>query len=171
MIRSDKKLAALQKTLEKGRHEEILGAITQLRDEEPFSGALRLLANHYEVTDDEAVKLSIAAFFNDMKQPSARDEVMNAITASSEQATRAMLVSSCWQSGLDYSGYALRITGIFLEGDYMTSLECLTLADTFSMTLAGEERATITGLLESAIASFEPLKQQLTREFISMLRM
>ena len=40
-----------------------------------------------------------------------------------------MLVSSCWQSGLNYSEYSTDLAEVFLKGDYVTAIECLTVIE------------------------------------------
>ncbi|MCK7529717.1 MAG: hypothetical protein MZV63_00980 [Marinilabiliales bacterium] len=71
------------------------------------------MAHYYEETSDEGLKLIISAFFNDMKERSCRAEVIESISAAGNPSSKAMLVSSCWQSGLDYSEYAVALADEF----------------------------------------------------------
>ena len=50
---------------------------------------------------------------------------MNEIRKPWKDDTISMLVSSCWQSGLDYSEYSMDFAKVFLKGDYVTAIECL----------------------------------------------
>jgi len=170
MIRSDKKLAELKKTLERGRHTEIEEIVSKLRDTEPFEGALKLLALFYDTSSAESLKLIISGFFNDIKEKSARQEVIESISEVESPSTKAMLASSCWQSGLDYSGHARALAEIFLDNDYMTALECFTVMDTCSVTISREDKEYIIKRLEKNITTHEKAKQQLTRELISVLK-
>jgi hypothetical protein len=170
MIKSDKKLAELSKILLNGKYNEINARISILRTEEPFEGAIRLLARFYDETVDDGLKLLISAFFNDMKEKSCRAEVIEALTSVVNPASKAMLASSCWQSGLDYTGYAVTLAGAFIAGDYLTSLECFTVLDTCSGSLNDRDRAEIIFNLQNAKQKLDPPKQKLAVELITALK-
>ncbi len=57
------------------------------------------------------------------------EEVINEIRKPWKSDTISMLVSSCWQSGLNYSDYSLDLAKVFLRGDYVTAVECLTVIE------------------------------------------
>jgi hypothetical protein len=170
MLRSDKKLAELNRILNGGRHYEIEEKIGLLRGSEPYEGAIRLLALFYDNTEDESIKLIISDFFNDMKESSCRAEVIDSISAVTKPASKAMLACSCWQSGLDYADHALALADIFMKGDYLTSLECFTVLDTCSGMITETDRVSIITGLEKAAGTYDKAKQQLTRELIAVLK-
>lgn len=76
MKKSEKRYRELEGILKKGRVSLISEAIRSLREEEPFEGAIELLAEHYNVTDDKMNIIAIEEFFNDIKYLSARSEIM-----------------------------------------------------------------------------------------------
>ncbi len=170
MLRSDKKLAELGNVLNNGRHNEIKTRISMLRSEEPFEGALKMLAKFYDSTDDEELKLIISRFFNDLKESSGRAEVIECISEAGKPSTKAMLASSCWQSGLDYSDHAEAIAEAFILGDYMTSLECLTVLENCAGTVSDDDRSGIISSLEREILKWDIEKQRLGRELISIMK-
>lgn len=141
-----------------------------LREEEPFEGAIRSLALFYDKTGDEGLKLRIAAFFNDMKEMSGRAEVVESLKAVTNQASVAMLASSCWQSGLDYSEHAVPLAEAFMAGDYMTSLECFTVLDNCLGSITEKDRELIILRLEQEIPGYDIQRQKLAGELISMLK-
>jgi len=75
MIVSEKKHSELEHKLNSSNKKVVSDAIISLRDEDPFKGAIGLLASY------------------------------------------------CWQSGLDYSGFAEDFVNVIIRGDYLTSLE------------------------------------------------
>ena len=81
----------------------------------PFEGVVGLLTSLYDKSDDKLVRNAIELFMNDLKDPSSRPEVMAEIKKSWKDSTTSMLVSSCWQSGLDYSGYSDDFVKTFLK--------------------------------------------------------
>lgn len=170
MLKSEKKLAELNKILLNGKYNEIHDRISILRVEEPFEGAIRLLAHYYEETSDEGLKLVISAFFNDMKERSGRAEVIESIAAAGNPSSKAMLVSSCWQSGLDYSEFAVSLADEFMAGDYLTSLECLTVFDTCSASISDNDRKAIILSLEKEVRGYDTAKQKLAGELITLLK-
>ena len=170
MLKSEKKLAELNKMLINGKYNEINDRISMLRAEEPFEGAISLLAHFYDETNDEGLKDIISGFFNDLKERSGRAEVIDSISLVKNPASKAMLVSSCWQSGLDYSEHAAALAEIFMVSDYMTSLECFSVLDTCSQMIKTADKSGIISRLEPEISKYEAAKQQLARELIAVLK-
>jgi hypothetical protein len=170
MESSEKKLAELQKVLESGNRNEVDRKIKSLRSEAPFAGALRVLALFFDSSDDEGLRQTITRFFNDMKERSARIEVIESLATVKRMSSKTMLASSCWQSGLDYSEYAVNLAEAFSAGDYETSLECFTVIDNCSGSISEDDSNEIIFLLEKGIINFDAPKKRLTQELISLLK-
>ena len=170
MLKSEKKLAELNKILTNGKYNEINDRISILRSEEPFEGAISLLAHFYDRTRDEGLKLLISAFFNDMKERSCRAAVIESLASVSNQASKAMLASSCWQSGLDYSEHAVALAEIFMQSDYLTSLECFTVLETCSGMISNTDKSEIVNKLKDAAGTYDNVKQLLAKELITVLQ-
>ncbi|MDX9902479.1 MAG: hypothetical protein RB288_00190 [Bacteroidales bacterium] len=170
MIKSEKKLAELRRILSNGKYNEINDRISMLRAEEPFEGAIMLLARFYDETDREEIKSAIAAFFNDMKERSGRPEVIGSLDSVKKPETKAMLASSCWQSGLDYSEYAVELGEAFMWGDYMTSLECFTVLENCSETISADHKAGIIARLDSTMTQYDTPLQKLAAELMAILK-
>jgi hypothetical protein len=149
MIRSEKKLSDLESVITKEDNILICKAIGLLRDEQPFEGAIGLLTSLYNRTDDHPIKKVIEGFMNDLKDQTATREVINEIKKRWKADTISMLVSSCWQSGLDYSGYSTDFAKIFLEGDYVTAVECLTVIEESVYKLSPQGKDEIVKILEN----------------------
>ncbi len=169
MERSEKKLAELGKVLIGGRSSEINERIRLLRAERPFEGALKMLALFYDRTEDERIKLTISGLFNDMKEQGATGEIIDAINVVTNQGSKAMLLSSCWQSGLDYSEHADSMAGFFMSGDYMTTLECFTVFETCISSVSVADRTSIIARLRQEIGSWDTPRQKLGEELIVLL--
>ncbi|HBE41396.1 MAG TPA: hypothetical protein DDW27_09365 [Bacteroidales bacterium] len=169
MIKSEKRLKELAGILQKGNPVVVTEAIKILRDEEPFEGAIALLAEYYNNASDKENIEIIEEFFNDIKYHSVRPEVIAEILKPYKQDTICMLVSSCWQSGLDYSGYIEDIAGIFLESDYATAIECMTLIEESVKYNTREEKDNIIKIIEKSPRAFTHERNALTRELIEIL--
>ncbi len=169
MIKSDKKINELDKLLKRDDKRVITEAIELLREEKPFEGAIGLLTAFFDRTDDIPIRKTIAGFMNDLKDQSVCQEVMKEIGKEWKSDTISMLVSSCWQSGLDYSEYSLELAKIFLTGDYMTALECFTVIEESASGLSRKKRDEIKKLLEKNDISESNEKTILTSELLAML--
>jgi hypothetical protein len=169
MIKSEKKNKELADVLQKDNNSVITQAIETLRQEKPFEGAISLLTAFYDKTDDFSVRKSIAGFMNDLKDQSATKEVIEQIRKKWKSGTISMLVSSCWQSGLNYSEYSKDLVRIFLEGDYVTAIECLTVIEESAHELSVSGKKEIIKILEHSPVTQITEKQTLALELISIL--
>ncbi|HKK42572.1 MAG TPA: hypothetical protein VJ963_09205 [Bacteroidales bacterium] len=171
MTRSDKKLKELSVTLDKGNSDMKREAINALREEQPFEGVINVLAEHYNKSDDNDVRRTIENFMNDLKDPSVRPEVIDTIRKRWNDKTLSMLISSCWQSGLDYSEYSLDMAKAFMQSDYVTAIECLTVIEESAGSLDKDKKKEIIKLLQSGTFKAPAEKRELTLELISVLNM
>jgi len=169
MIKSDKKINELATALNKDNNLEITDAIELLRLEKPFEGAIGLLTAFYNKSNDNTIRKTIAGFMNDLKDQSACKEVIEEIRKDWKSDTISMLVSSCWQSGLNYSEYSIDLARVFLKGDYVTAIECLTVIEDTVDELSKEKRAEVIKLIEDNPFSSVNEKTTLMLELITIL--
>jgi hypothetical protein len=169
MITSEQKLANLTSLLNKDNKILITEAIGLLREETPFQGAVGLLVSYYDKTDDFSIRKTIEGFMNDLKDQSLCAEVINEIRKKWKSDTISMLVSSCWQSGLSYSEFSRDLADVFLTGDYVTAVECLTVIEESVPDLTQETKDALIKVIEETPPSSIPEKRSLTLELISIL--
>ncbi len=169
MIRSDKKLRELALLIQNGDDDTICNGIEMLRREQPFEGAIGLLVSLYNDTGAVVIRKSVEQFMNDLKDQSACEEIISEIKKIRKSGTTNMLVSSCWQSGLDYSEYPFEFTEVFLRSDYATAFECLTVIEEIAASIGEDKKLEITEYLLTVSASQPEEKRALTAELISIL--
>ena len=169
MIKSEKRIKELDEILNKDNNKAITEAIDLLRLEKPFEGAIGLLTAFFDKTDDFSIRKSITGFMNDLKDQSVCQEVINEIRKQWKPDTISMLVSSCWQSGLNYSEYSLDLAKVFLKGDYITAIECLTVIEESVRELSKATKEEIMKMLEVTHISQINEKKELTLELIAIL--
>jgi hypothetical protein len=169
MIKSEKKISELVEVLKKDDNIIITEAIELLRHEKPFEGAIGLLTAYYNKTDDTSIRKTISGFMNDLKDQEACSEVIEEIRKEWKPDTISMLVSSCWQSGLDYAEYSLDLANVFLKGDYVTAIECLTVIEENVEELSIEKKAELKNLIKENPFPRGNEKTTLTNELISIL--
>jgi hypothetical protein len=170
MKKSEKKVKELSVLLSKGNSLLISEGIGLLREEEPFEGAVGLLASLYDKTEDNSVRKAIEEFMNDIKDQSVSSEIITEIRKPFKQATLSMLASSCWQSGLNYSEYCNDLVDIFLKSDYITALECLTVIEESVHELNLAKRNKIIKIIKESSLQQSDEKSGLTHELISILK-
>jgi len=169
MIKSEKKISELVEVLKKDDNIIISEAIELLRQEKPFEGAIGLLTAFYNKTDDNSIRKTISGFMNDLKDQAACREVIEEIRKEWKPDTISMLVSSCWQSGLDFSGYSRDLANVFLKGDYVTAIECLTVIEENVEELSVEKKAELKNLILDNPFPRGNEKTTLTNELIAIL--
>jgi hypothetical protein len=169
MINSEKKLKDLSSLLNKDNNNLINEAISLLRDEQPFEGAIGLLTSFYNRTDDFAVRRTIEGFMNDIKDQSACIEVVGEIRKPWKDDTISMLVSSCWQSGLNYSAFSTDFARVFVKGDYITAIECLTVIEESASEFTKGVKDEIKKIVSDSSSAFTHEKKSLTDELYAIL--
>ncbi len=125
----EKGLKELESRLRADNPVKVIETIKLLRNEEPFHGVIRLLAELYNATSNMQVKSQVAEFMNDMKEKTLAVEVVTEIKKKYKNDTTKMLASSCWQSGIDYAPYASEFAQVFVSGDFETAIECFTVIE------------------------------------------
>jgi hypothetical protein len=169
MIQSPKKLQELSELINKDNKNIISQAIDLLRNENPFEGAIGILTEYFDKTDDITIKKSIELFMNDLKDQSSAGEVIAEIRKEWKPETISMLVSSCWQSGLDYSEYSVDMANIFMKGDYVTAIECLTVIEESVHMLNKDTKDEIIKIIDINHMAHRKEKAELTDELLAIL--
>lgn len=82
------------------------------------------------LTDISAkTKGEVLEFLSSLKDTSAVDEIMRILKDSNYEKVRQLLLSTMWNSPLNYSYYLPEFVEIAVEGDFMEALECLTIIE------------------------------------------
>jgi hypothetical protein len=169
VIKSEKKSGELAAALKNSNIPVVIEAIKALRVNESFEGAIGLLAAFYDSTDNKSVQKTIEEFFNDIKDQSARPEIIAEIRRKWKGSTTSMLVASCWQSGLRYPDYLSDFAKVFLVGDYATSIECMTVIEELVQLCSRDAKDEIIRLINESPLSYSNEKEMLTKELILIL--
>lgn len=169
MIKSADKIRKLSSILDKGDPVLISEAVGLLREDEPFEGAVELLAAHYDKKSGIMVNKAIESFMNDLKDKSLRVEVIKEIKTTHKPETTTMLISSCWQSGMDYSSFCTDFADIFMNSGYSIALECMTVIEESIPVLTVKDRKSIASRLRNGTADETGGKKALAMDLISIL--
>lgn len=169
MSSQENKRKELEHILSKENFVKLSGAIKMLRNQSPFNGAIGLLVAYYNKSDNDSIKKLIRDFLNDLKDQSSCSEVITEIRKDIKPDTMRMLISSCWQSGLDYAGYSSDFADLFLTADYMTAIECFTVIESSVQKMTRGKRDEIIKMIREGSLSTIGEKKALSLELISVL--
>jgi spore cortex formation protein SpoVR/YcgB (stage V sporulation) len=165
----ENKRKELEHILSKENFVKVTGAIKMLRDQSPFVGAIGLLVAYYNKSDNDSIKRLIRDFLNDLKYQSSCNEVITEIKKDIKPDTLRMLISSCWQSGLDYADNSSDFADLFLTADYMTAIECFTVLESSVQKMTKKKRDEIIKTIRDGTLSAVGEKKALSLELISVL--
>jgi hypothetical protein len=169
MSSTENKRKELEHILTEGNFVKITGAIKAMREEPPFGGAVNLLISFYNNTDNDSVKRFIRDFMNDLRDQASCTEVVEELRKDLKPETMRMAISSCWQSGLDYSGFSEDFAGLFLSSDYMTAIECFTVIESNAEKLERSKKDELIRIIKEGTAAGSSDKRSLAMELISVL--
>jgi hypothetical protein len=169
MTSTENKRKELEHILSKENFVKISTAIKLLRNQSPFKGAIGLLVAYYDYSDNNSIKRLITDFLNDLKYQASCDEIVAEIKKDIKPDTLRMLISSCWQSGLDYTGYSSDFADLFITADYMTAIECFTVIESSVHKMTRAKKDEITGKIRGSLTDDNSEKMALTLDLISVL--
>ena len=123
-----KKITTLIADLKSENSKKISSALKTLE----ASGSVQILEPLAEVLMDTNLEDShkeIIEFLSSMKDSSAIDEMMRLLGEGRFLAVRQILLTTIWNSPLDYSYYLPDFVDIAVEGNFMEALDCLTIIE------------------------------------------
>jgi len=120
-------------------------------------------------TKGSEVRNQIVSILNNLKYQPSASELVKAIRQEDQPEMVSLLVAACWKNGLDYSAYIDDFIQIFLEYDYITALDALTVIENATGNLeAGATQSRITKL-KSFMDQTGADKRMLIQELIHIL--
>ena len=132
--KTNKKVVELLKKLDSKEPKDIINAIKSLKVSGDKS-VIEPLVKLYTTTQNNAIKNEISDLLNTLKSTEAPDEVIKCLSNDKYALARTMLLSSIWNSNLDYTNYLDEIVKAGTKGDMMDAMECLTIIENMEGTL------------------------------------
>lgn len=77
----------------------------------------------------DKIKAEVIEFLSSLKDTDAVDEILRLLKDSNYLQTRQILLTTIWNSPLDYSYYLPEFVEIAIEGNFMEALDCLTIIE------------------------------------------
>ncbi|GEM_PF-236773 len=169
MENKDTSLKHLRKNLISGDDSKLIKEIESLRNRKSEPGAVLLLKEIYEKTGNNEIRKVIEEFLNDLSDQNLTDEVINAIDTAELELTRQVFISSCWQSGLDYSSYIQKFIEYSVEFDYLAALECYSVIEEWSGSGSSEDLRMWADMIADSLDDQTEEKKALLKAIASIL--
>lgn len=112
---------------------------------------LDLLAELYSKTGSDEIKKLIHHFFCDLRNQSSADTITRLIKTTDDKPTLKMLVSSTWESRLNYIGYFELFIDLVIHEAFEISFEAFTLIESFEEKTTEARRETLLNYLSKNI--------------------
>jgi hypothetical protein len=90
------------------------------------------------------------AVFAELKKLNAGRMLIDAISSAKNSAQRKILISACWESGIDFSDHFMYFAELVLNGDFETSLEALTVIEEMGSVPSRADVAFVLGRIDQA---------------------
>ncbi|NJO89574.1 MAG: hypothetical protein HC831_11955 [Chloroflexia bacterium] len=165
----DKIIKITAKKLQSTKTDEVLFTIKQLRN----TGDPRILPFLFELlstSKSEQIRSSIISLLNDLKDKNCRPEVVKALRNNNYRSIHKEILTTCWQSGLDYSNEIGLFVELFTERDFGVAFEAFTIIDNLEEKVDASILEPIILGLKSNITSFkETDKESLFVELVHIL--
>lgn len=104
---------------------QAIGFIREHGDNEILKECLNLLENSV----NEDIHKEISSILNDIKNQNSASVITEHISSTENSAVKKILVSSCWQSSLNYSDYIDIFVDVLTNSDYETTIEAFSLIE------------------------------------------
>jgi hypothetical protein len=124
----NKKIQQLLSEVTSGDPAKAIKAIRAL-ESQGNNSALAPLLSFWKTVEDLEVDRSLADFFASLKDTDSRHEIMEVLLNEETESFRIKILTSIWNSKVDYSDYLAQFVHLAAEGDFMETLECLTVLE------------------------------------------
>ena len=128
------------------------------------------LLNLLGQTNSDPIEKELIRFLSDVKEQGVVPMVVEGLKEPGLKKARVGILSSIWQSGLDYSAYLDLFIRLFLEGDYRVALESFTIIEQSIEHLSEREIADERKLLLEGLDKVSEEKKPLARELVNLLQ-
>lgn len=155
--------------LRSGNTSAIIDTIQEIREK----GSITILPELFDlllVSDNEEVIMACTSLLNDLKKKESVQYLVAALKDERYKPVRPILVSACWQNGLDYHEEVLLFAEILLTDDYATAVEAFTVIENSLGELNDRDILILTEKLSQSIDLAKENKRPLIRELLSVIK-
>ena len=159
----------IKKNLRSGKEDIILETINYLKDK----GNSQIIPDLIELlrtVQNQKIQDEIADFLANIKNKDAIPLIIEAIQNERYKKEISILVSSCWQSSLDFSKYLPVFIDIFISEQFQTAFEAFTVIENLEGKFTKKDIDIEIDKLKSSITSISDDKRELLVELTHILK-
>ncbi len=165
-----KKNVQLLKDMKSDNAETVLNTVKKIR-KEGNTAIMPELIYLLHTTNNDDIKISATNLLNDLKDNKAAPHIIEAINNEKYTDIAHILISSCWQSRLDYSDYLNVFVDLTIKSEYRIALEAFTVIEDMQKNISEDEKnKTINKLKKNIIIEKYQQKQMLLNELIKVIQ-
>jgi 3-methyladenine DNA glycosylase AlkC len=120
-------------------------------------------------TKNTEIRRELSFFLSDIKDPEGIPHIIDALRDEQYKPVWNIIISSCWQSSLNYSKALDTFIGIFLKEDYLTSLEAFSVIEQSIPYLEEQKLGQYRKQLVTGLNKVDKDKAPLVREMIKIM--
>lgn len=124
----NKKVQQLLLDIKSGDSTKVIKAIRGL-ESHGNNSALEPLLEYWKTVTDSDIDRELSEFFASLKDTDSRHEVMEVLLNEETEVFRIKILTSIWNSKVDFSDYLAQFIKLAAEGGFMETLECLTVIE------------------------------------------
>lgn len=155
--------------LRSGNTSAIIDTIQEIRKK----GSVTILPELFDlllISGNEEVIQACSSLLNDLKNKKSVQYLVAALKDERYEPVRHILVSACWQNGLDYHEEVQLFAEIFLNDNYTTAIEAFTVIENCLGDLTDRDILLLTEKMNRGIGLAKENKRPLIRELLSVIK-
>ena len=171
--KQNQKIQKLIEDLNTGEASKISSALKSLQVNGDVS-VLRPLVELLKNDLSHETEVEILEFLGDLKATNTIDEIISIIKDDLFIGQRQQVLSTIWNSTLDYSSFIAEFVEIACEGNFMEALECLTILENlegpFEEHRILECQLHLKDYIEDTVTAKDPQKAQIMSEIAILIK-
>jgi hypothetical protein len=121
------------------------------------------------VSENEEVRNACSGLLNDLKPDESAGYLVSALKSEKYKPVRNILVSACWQNGLDYHEDVLLFADLLIYDTYTVALEAFTVIENSLGAMEERDIVRLSGKLKLGLKSADENKKRLINELLSVI--
>ncbi len=155
--------------LRSGNSSAIIDTIQEIRNH----GSVTILPELIDlllISENKEIINACSSLLNDLKNKDSVRYLVSALGNEKYKPVRHILLSACWQNGLDFHEDIQIFADIFLEDEYLTSVEAFTVIENNLGKLEDHDIVQLIKKLKREINKADDKKKLLINELLSTIR-
>ncbi len=156
--------------LKSGNKENILASINFIR-QDGDNEMLKCCLDVLETFNDSEVSAKILSLLCDLKNQDSAGIIVEHLTRTDKSNVKQLLVSACWQSGLNFSTYIDVFVELLLNSDYVIIIEAFSMIEKIieDKGVSVEKLTEIRKVIAGSVVSMPKDLQPFIMELISLI--